>query len=459
MMKSECGRTAVAEFVISNSSFLRHWSFVIRHYSVFLFIASALATALGQESPTPFLSSPSSSSSSLSSPSPTVTPAPTPSLPPMRNVRLRFALPPLDGTISLGIYDATGKLVRVRHREDSLDDFTPGNDALETDWDGTDDEGKPLPNGKYHARGLVIGDLNVEGVDYFFNDWVTDENSPHIQSLLQLFMDNGELRVGTKTSESKIFIFSCNQNTGEGLRQFPGMILGRHCEQVHSTSKILSPIDCANGKDGTDWYIDQPEKDGPREVKQLSKDNELLRRLSYAANDPQPQSIEASSGEEKIFLIERNDQVERLRALALLQTTKESPNESVSDWKTLFEKKIVAHKNFGLEDGKPVANPTKPQSTPETITQKLRSDPLQNDKPGKVDLAVGIDNDGSFLKTADGLPLRTISDTPNLTRILLSRPNDKTIEVFQDDGAVVEQFRISNLGEMIAFDCGDFELK
>ena len=96
----------------------------------------------------------------------------------MRNVRLRFALPPLDGTISLGIYDATGKLVRVRHREDSLDDFTAGNDALETDWDGTDDEGKPLPNGKYHARGLVVGDLNVEGVDYFFNDWVTDENSP-----------------------------------------------------------------------------------------------------------------------------------------------------------------------------------------------------------------------------------------------------------------------------------------
>ena len=84
---------------------------------------------------------------------------------------------------------------------------------------------------------------------------------------------------------------------------------------------------------------------------------------------------------------------------------------------------------------------------------------MQNDQPGKVDLAVGIDNDGSFLKTADGLPLRTISDTSNLTRILLSRPNDKTIEVFQDDGAVVEQFRISNLGEMIAFDCGDFELK
>jgi hypothetical protein len=52
-----------------------------------------------------------------------------------------------------------------------------------------------------------------------------------------------------------------------------------------------------------------------------------------------------------------------------------------------------------------------------------------------------------------------MSDTPNLTRALLARPDDSTLDVYQDDGAVVEQFRISNLTEMIAFDCGDFELK
>ena len=90
--------------------------FVIRHS--ILFIGFALATALGQESPTP---SPT--------PSPTVASTPTPSAPPVRNVVLRFALPPLDGTISLGIYDASGTLVRVLHREDTLDDFTA--DALQ----------------------------------------------------------------------------------------------------------------------------------------------------------------------------------------------------------------------------------------------------------------------------------------------------------------------------------------
>ena len=62
---------------------------------------------------------------------------------------MRFALPPLEGTISLGIYDHDGKLVRVLHREDAISEFTAGHDALETVWDGNDDEGNPLPNGKY----------------------------------------------------------------------------------------------------------------------------------------------------------------------------------------------------------------------------------------------------------------------------------------------------------------------
>src|SRR5262249_46808785 len=159
---------------------------------------------------------------------------------------------------------------------------------------------------------------------------------------------------------------------------------------------------------------------------------------------PQPQHLAAAPNDEKIFLVEQNDQLQRLRALALVRTTKESPNESVSDWKPLFEKKIVAHQNFGLEEGKPAANPAKMQNSPQKIDQKLRPDPLQKDRTGKVELAVGIDSDGSYLETADGLPLRTISDTPNLTRVLLARPNDNTIDAFQDDGAVVEQFRISN---------------
>ena len=45
----------------------------------------------------------------------------------------------MDGTISLGIYDQAGKLVRVLHQNAQLDDFAIGADALVTRWDGKDD--------------------------------------------------------------------------------------------------------------------------------------------------------------------------------------------------------------------------------------------------------------------------------------------------------------------------------
>ncbi len=392
------------------------------------------------------------------SPTPTTTPSPIPSTSPPRSVSLRFALPPLDGTISLGIYDQGGKLVRVLHREDAISDFTAGHDALETAWDGTDDQGNSLPNGKYGARGYVVGDLKVEGIDYFFNDWVTDEKSPHMRHLSQLWMDGGDLRVTGELAGGKMVSIICDQATGAITKEVPAQ-LGIHCDQIAGTPNVLSPTDCAFGKEGTLWVIDSPDGSALREVKQLSKAHEFLRRLSYATDDPQPERIEASPAEEKIFLVEQNDRLQRFRALSLVRTTTENGDESVSDWKTLFEKKIVAHPNFALENGRPVAVATAAATPLAKIPQKLRPDPLQHDEPGKVELAAGIDEDGSYLRTADGLPLRTISDTPHLTRVLLARPNDSTIDVFQDDGAVVEQFRISNLAEMIAFDCGDFELK
>ena len=63
-----------------------------------------------------------------------------------------------------------------------------------------------------------------------------------------------------------------------------------------------------------------------------------------------------------------------------------------------------------------------------------------------VELAIGFDADGSFLKTSDGLPLFSISETPGLIRGLLAARGSNAIDVFQDDGAVVEQFRSDRRG-------------
>ena len=90
---------------------------------------------------------------------------------------------------------------------------------------------------------------------------------------------------------------------------------------------------------------------------------------------------------------------------------------------------------------------------------KLQPNPLLADDRVAVELSVGVDADGSFLKTADGLPLCTISETQELIRGLLSEHGANAVDVFQDDGAVVEQFRVSGADQMMSFDCGGFELK
>lgn len=410
-----------------------------------LFFFLALATAQAQESPTPSLSPP-------------VSPTPAPSLPPPRSVQLRFALPPLDGTISLGIYDRSGKLVRVLHREDVLADFKAGNDALETVWDGNDDDGNPLPNGNYSARGYVVGHLKIEGVDYFFNDWVTDETSPHLRRVTQLWKDNGELRIDAELAGGRKTAFVCDPTTGAILNEVPP-VTARHCYEAPVLANVIDVIDCAPGKNGTTWSVDALSGGGPRQVRQLTRGHEVLRRLEYVADDPQPALIEASTTEEKIFLVEQNGLLQRFRGLALVQTTTAGAEGPVSDWKSFFDKKIIEHQDFALVNGKPVAASASPTAALEKITQTLQPNPLHHDQPGKVDLAVGLDADGSYLKTSDGLPLRTISDTPNLTRMLLAPHGDKALDVFQDDGAVLEQYRVSGLDQMMAFDCGDFELK
>jgi hypothetical protein len=210
------------------------------------------------------------------SPEETITapPAPvqTPAASPARSVRVSFVPPPLEGTISLGIYDTTGKLVRVLHQEAQLDEFTIGADALVTQWNGKNDAGEDLPAGKYRAHGYLVGALKVEDV-------------------------------------------------------------------------------------GT------------------------------VADSP-PQDSQGAS-----------------------------------------------------------------------VRVKLMPNPLRNDKRSVIDIVAGFDGDGSYLKTADGLPLFTVNESPNLTRVMVTKDGEKSIQIWQEDGAGLHRFRISNIQKMMAFDCGELELK
>jgi hypothetical protein len=74
-------------------------------------------------------------------------------------------------------------------------------------------------------------------------------------------------------------------------------------------------------------------------------------------------------------------------------------------------------------------------------------------------LSVGFNHTGSFLRTIDELPLYMINARPDITAITAAKSGDKAIDVWQDSGAGTEHFRISKVDQIMAFDCGAFDLK
>jgi hypothetical protein len=388
-----------------------------------------------------------------------VTPEPKPS-PSERSVHISFLPPPLDGTISLGIYDAKGKLARVLHREADINEFTIGTDALSTTWDGKDDAGGNVPAGKYSAHGFIVGDLKIDGVGFFFNDFVTNDDSPRIRHLSNVRLQDNELHLDADLLGDKRATLVCDPKQGAFLRKLPldGAI---HCDEMPPLPNVVQAIDCDFGINGTLWLIDRLDGGARREIKQLSKTHDLLRRMAIAEGEPQPQAIAASTTEDRIFLMEEapHSPVNRLRALSLAGSKTDGANGAVSDWKTDFEKKIIEHRYFSIENGKPIPNNPNNKIPPEKISVKLQPNPLLADARVTVELAVGFDEDGSFLKASDGLPLCSISETPELIRGLLAAHGSSALDIFQDDGAVVEQFRVTGVDQMMSFDCGGFELK
>ncbi len=389
-------------------------------------------------------------------------------------VRITFLPPPISGTISLGIYDKAGKLVRVLHREATEDDFTVGLNGLITNWNGKDDAGVMVPPGKYQARGYSVGTLEVEGEAYHANDFMVGEDSPRVSRLLDLrLLPTGELAVVAKLA---------NEETGELVIGEDGKVKKSETAAVQkqedaqaeqpitvdgkelrpeSLPDLRKPIDATRGKDKTIWVIDEIEAGA--EVKQYSAEGEFLRRLAPIAGEPVPRRIVSSTMEDKIYLLETAAGVQRVRGLvreespASVETTEEGA-KSLSTWKTLFSKQIVASGEFtSVADklGRPQAFQPEPQ-----ISVRLLPNPLYKNMPASVSLQIAHDAEGSYLQTADGLPLVRVTETPNLKWAVMGRENgSRAVTIFQSDGAIVEEFRMRRLANMMAFDAGEYESK
>src|SRR3954469_1917356 len=102
-------------------------------------------------------------------------------------VQITFLPPPMEGTVSLGMYNKAGKLVRALKREAVPEkDFVVGLNGLITIWDGKDDKGAPAPKGVYAARGYMVHAIGVSGEAFHCNDWITADDAPHPKTITRM---------------------------------------------------------------------------------------------------------------------------------------------------------------------------------------------------------------------------------------------------------------------------------
>ena len=189
----------------------------------------------------------------------------------------------------------------------------------------------------------------MEGIGFFFNDWVTEDQSLHIAKVTSLAVENGVPFLTAELPGNETSNVVCD---GSGNVVTTGKPQAKRADcLIPALPQLIDPITCDSGKDETLWIIDRVAKESAEtEVKQFSAGKELLRRLGVPAQDPPPRGIAASKDADTIFLLEENSAMQRVRGLSLL-ATKSDGGQSISDWKVDFEKKILAHKDFTIENG------------------------------------------------------------------------------------------------------------
>jgi len=398
-------------------------------------------------------------------------------------VKITFIPPPMEGTLSLGIYDASGKLVRTLHREDPVGEpeskLTAGDDGLVTQWDGKNDSGAECPPGAYRARGVMVGDLAVEGVDFIGNDWVNADDSPRLSRIVDVETGVYGDPVITATTPDKLsfgrYALTLEKPTAPGADPEVRLIdrhVSRPPDFVPPSRLPFFPFpgvkevaDWVDGLNDSVWVIQKGA------VKQYSQKGDVLRTLERSADDPPAVRLAARDTKrrrtsglapdpwlavfdtgEKLYVLYENAQMQRLRGYDFADA---KPGDAP---KLLFENDILFNGQYEQIASKLTFPDGKPFTPAPTLKVELVPNPLMDNKPGTLELRVAVDKAGAYLATADGLPLCHLNETPLLRWAVMGRPpGSKEISVFDSDGAVVEQFRVAKAANMMAFDAGTIQ--
>jgi hypothetical protein len=202
------------------------------------------------------------------------------------------------------------------------------------------------------------------------------------------------------------------------------------------------------GFGGTLWMTAINEKDGKPFTGQFDRQGEFLR--SYR-DEFSPVRVCASTAGEEIAVLEKGEGAQRLRVLSLGEKGTDIPGEWVVD----FEKIIRDCRRFGIVDGKLVPDAGDVSQTSQ-IDVTLATGGLTT-SPQKLAVRVISNRSGLWLETQSGLRLAFLASQSNVRRVVV-RPGREFLTVYAGDGAVVAEYAVRGLGNMVEIDAGEVEL-
>jgi hypothetical protein len=376
-------------------------------------------------------------------------------------IKVGFVPPPVEGTFSLGVYDKSGKLLRTLRADADASEFTVALNGFVVVWDGKDDSGKVVPAGRYRLLGVAVGDIDLSGEAYHGNDWMLSDDAPRLVGFrrLQVLTEGGnevlELFADDLDHAGWTVRYVLENSVNDAVPVFE--------KAKEPTVGEVGPLSCP-GRDGSKWSIEKVL--GETLVVQFDAQGEVARRLSIGAGEPVPIAIAASTMRDEIFLLEQDIDRTRLRGLRKRSGDKPSfdgvkneanPESVPPAWETFIEKNRWNTGKF--EAASKHIGRNKPFVPERKIRIKAKPNPLLGEVQAEVELMLGFDAEGSFLRTADGLRVRRLSGTPHLAWAVFGREaRQPAIVLLQGDGAVVEELRIGALQEMMTFDAGEYQL-
>lgn len=465
-------------------------------------------------------------------------------------VEVRFVPVGASGTVSLGIYDAEGRLVRVLCDEWTFNRFRIGLNGLSTGWDGRSTSGEPVPAGTYTARGYIVGDIGVAGEAIHFNDWIDSPDSPRIVTVtgqqllpggdillsariagatgaLVRYSPESEARWRTVVSEARpkaavdaqlavsdtlAFVVLDGHLRAAGLEdgaeialsiphedirlvaargdrlavydgqvlrfyRLPGFtpesetsevpgdlvslaLLGEGAVAAEAGgvvwrwdgewSRVPWPPEArvlrvAGGRGQTIWALEEQEG-GEFLVVQFSDEEGRLAEWRPGAGE-RPVALSGA--------FDRDYFVVTLDAPAAQRTAAIRRQASGEGWEYVFDKKIIRCGDFGWADGQLVPDAS---DRPDSLKVRLAENPLEPSGKQNLVLRAVADESGTGLATKDGLPLLRVSSSPSAGVMIVPGDALATARFFQGDGACVEEYALSNLGDILAFNAGTIEM-